>query len=133
MPSSKKAIKQMVELAEGSVVELGCGWGGLAKALQKKGLKVSAYEVSFLPYLVSKLRGVNVKRRDFFKEDLSSFDTVVCYLYPGAMRRLTHLKNSRLITNTFAVPGWKAAKVFVLHDLYRSEVTLYHPCGVLGE
>ena len=127
MPSSKKCCDIIVSQAEGKVAELGCGFGGLAKKIQKKGCDIVAFEISPIPYFVAKVRGVPVKRRDFFKEDLSSYDTIICYLYPGAMKKLaTMLKpNTLIITNTFALPGWEKTKVFVVNDLYQTEVICY--------
>ena len=127
MPSSKKCCDIIVELAEGKVAELGCGFGGLARRLQKKGCQVQAFEISPIPYFIAKLRGVPVKRKDFFEEDLSGFDTIVCYLYPGAMTKLaTKLDpKAHIITNTFALPGWEKTKVFVANDLYKTEVIIY--------
>lgn len=127
MPSSKKSSTIIVQLAEGKVAELGCGFGGLALKLQKKGCLVEAFEISPIPYWIAKLRGVPVKRGDFFDEDLSRFDTIVCYLYPGAMERLAKKleKRGHIITNTFALPGWEKTKVFVVDDIYKSEVISY--------
>ena len=131
MPSSKKCCRVIVSLAEGKVAELGSGWGGLSLQIKKKGCDIEAFEISPLPNWVSRLRGLPAKRKDFFEEDLSSFDTIVCYLYPGAMKKLKikferELKPGTLIiTNTFAIPGWRAAKVFVIDDLYRTKVISY--------
>jgi len=140
MPSSKKCCRVMVGLAEGRVAELGAGFGGVSCALKKKGCQLESFEISFLPYWICRLRGVRAKRKDFFDADLSSFDTIICYLYPGAMEKL-RLKFERelkpgtlVITNTFAVPGWKPTKVFTIDDLYRSRVISYLFCGdVLDE
>jgi len=135
MPSSKKCCSIMVQLAEGKVAELGCGFGGLALQLQKKGCEVQAFEISPIPFWVAKLRGVSVKRKDFFEEDLSKFDTIVCYLYPGAMEKLAKKlgQNCHIITNTFALPGWKKTKVFVVDDIYKSEVISYRSYDALDE
>ncbi|MCH9704394.1 MAG: class I SAM-dependent methyltransferase [Chlamydiae bacterium] len=126
MPSSKKCCKAICSLADGKVAELGCGFGGLALKLQKKGLQVDAFEISPIPYFIAKLRGVSVQRKNFFEEELSQYDTIVCYLYPGAMEKLAKvLKNKRIITNTFALPGRKETKVLVVDDIYRTKIISY--------
>ena len=143
MPSSGKATRAMLDLipenAGDCTVELGSGWGGLARALSRRRPEadIVAYELSFLPWLwsmgIARLAGhqrVTFVRRNFFDTELGEADVVLCYLFPGAMerlsKRLTQLKpGSVIISNTFRLPGWEPDEVVELDDLYRTPVYRY--------
>ena len=143
MPSSKKAIQAILALIpEGQrrIYELGSGWGTLALSLAKRHPKstVVGIENSPIPYAVSRLiqHGTRLpnllfKKADFFQTPLDDAQVIVCYLYPGAMEKLKRKFEKELqpgtcvISNTFAVPGWKPVKVIELPDLYRTKVYLY--------
>jgi len=143
MPSSPKATRAILGLipdtAGDRIVELGSGWGGLARAAarHRPEADVVAYELSWLPWLwstaVARLRGqpeITFLRRNFFDADLSETDVVLCYLFPGAMeqlaKRLTQLKpGSIILSNTFRLPGWEPDEVIELNDLYRTHVYRY--------
>lgn len=140
MPSTRKSLEAISELIpeafEGKIVDLGSGWGSMASYLAKKfpKSKVMGYEISYLPYLVSRLRSqtnLHFYHEDFFKLDLRQYQIVVCYLYPAAMERLKPKLEKELdagvlvISSTFAIPGWKPVKTVELADLYRTKVYLY--------
>lgn len=144
MPTSPKAKKQLLFLlpdhVQGTIYELGSGWGTLLFPLARKYPKscIVGYETSLCPYLVSRflisvfrLSHVKVVRRDFFSVNLQDASLVVCYLYPGAMSRLKDkfLKElppgSCVISNTFAIPGWAPEVVREVGDLYKTKVYLY--------
>lgn len=143
MPSSTKASKVIASLlpdVEGPVYELGSGWGHLLLPLCKKypHQPVVGIESSPIPYLFSKVLFIFLKRpnlslirQDFFTRPLNDASLVVCYLYPGAMKQLRdkfqrELKPGTLIiSNTFAVPGWKPEKTVTLDDMYCTKIYLY--------
>lgn len=144
MPSSKKAAQAVLKIIphniQGTIVELGSGWGNLAFPLAQRfpECHVKAYEISLIPWLVSlgiqkwkKYPNLQIIRADFFQKPLADTSLVVCYLYPGAMWKLKEkftqeLKPDTLIvTHTFAIPGWAPIKVVELDDLYRTPVYLY--------
>ena len=125
---------------QGTVYELGSGWGGLALALARRfpDRAVVGYELSPLPWLVSRLlsrlrprANLTLRRADFMAADLSDAALVVCYLYPGAMRRLrgkfeVELPADALVVSTaFLVPGWRPAEVRHAADQYQTPVYLY--------
>src|ERR1700733_11844538 len=136
MPSSPAAKKAVMELLkghsiQGDIYELGAGWGTLAFPLASlfPHSTVIAIERSPLPYFIckmrqqfSKLSNITYVQDDFFRHNLSSASLVVCYLYPGAMSRLKgkfeeELKPGTLIvSNTFAIPGWKPVHTLHLPD-----------------
>ncbi len=144
MPTSAKVRHQLLSLVppdlEGTLLELGSGWGALAFALadQCPRARVVAYELSPLPYAFSWLRqrlaprpNLQLVRKDFFRASFSEASAVVCYLFPGAMTRLapklsTELApGTRILSHTFALRGWKPLRTLVVDDLYRTPIYLY--------
>lgn len=135
MPSTSQAKKAIYSLlpmeVEGTVYELGAGWGDILMELVSRYPKVVGYELSPLPWAVAQLRTKKCLRRDFFEADLRDAGLIVCYLYPGAMRRLQEKFEKELkpgtwvISNTFRIPGWEPKQVIKLRDLYNTPVYLY--------
>jgi hypothetical protein len=126
--------------AGGVVYELGSGWGNLAIALAKRFPEraVVGYELSPLPWLASRLTlrlwpraNLVLRRADFLAADLGDAALVVCYLYPGAMRRLRDKLERELqagalvVSSAFPVPGWRPAAVRLAADQYETPVYLY--------
>ncbi len=145
MPTAPKIRKAMFdalpEHMEGTIVELGSGWGTLAFPLASRYPRchVIGYETSTIPYLVSLLlqhlyhkhKNIKFKRRDFFKESMSDVSMAVCYLYPRAMENIKDKfeieGNCRqlIVSDTFSIPGWKPDKVIEVADLYKSKIYFY--------
>jgi len=144
MPTALKAKRKMLECpllpAQGTFYELGSGWGNIAFPLAKKfpNLSVCGYETSLVPYMFTRLRlaigsypNLKIYRADFFTIPLNKSSGIYCYLYPGAMQKLKLKFEQELpadcivITNTFAVPGWKPDKVIEIHDIYQSKMYVY--------
>jgi len=144
MPSSAKAYKAMLMLSEetgnGTIIDLGSGWGHFVIAMAKKypQRQVVGYELSFLPWLNSSLvkkvlglQNLTLYRQDFYHADLSKASVLVCYLFPQAMEKIAHkLLNEQhninfLISNNFALPTSKAIKVVQIDDFYKSPIYLY--------
>lgn len=142
-PTSSKVkhhfIAALPKILKGPILELGAGWGTLAFPLARRYPHnlVIAYESSLMPYLFCKLRhlcnplpNLTFKRKNFFDENFQEAALVVCYLYPGAMRKLKEkfkqeLKKGTLIaTHTFAIPGDVPVFTDVVDDLYRTRI--YH-------
>ncbi len=144
MPSSPQAtqviLAMLPERVEGTIVELGSGWGTLAFPIYRNRpeTRVIGMEVSFFPWLWSRLvkrmmryHNLNLVRQDFSSASLREASVVVCYLFPQAMT-LLHEKFTKelqpgalVISNTFRLPGWSPEKVVVLQDAYRTPVYLY--------
>jgi len=144
MPTSRKAKNTILAFIpkkfSGRIYELGSGWGSLVIPLGKEFPEstITGYETSPIPYAISKmwvklsgLHNIQLKRADFFETPLEDAAIVVCYLFPGAMRKLkgkfeNELKPGTLvITNTFAIPGWQPLQVTNTQDLYNTKVYLY--------
>lgn len=144
MPTSPKVknilLKELPETFTGTIYELGSGWGTLAFSLAEKypQAQVIGYEISLVPYLFARFRNflnpqknLFFKRLDFIKCDLSGAQFYVCYLYPGAMAKLSD-KLSReappgsfLASHTFALPGQKPVRTIAIHDLYHTPIYFY--------
>ena len=144
MPSSKKAYQAILTLLDetgvGPIYDLGSGWGNLVIRLAKKypGRQVIAYELSFFPWLITKifkrifgLSNLTLYREDFLKADLSNASVVICYLFPTAMAEIKNKlingnsKPDFIISNSFSLPSYQASKVIQLTDFYKSPVYLY--------
>ena len=133
MPSSRKAVATFISLipdtTDGKIVDLGSGWGSLAYPIAKRfpDAEVAGCELSPIPWLYSRLKGVFVRRpnltlhrRSVFDADLTDVDVVVVYLHPAAMRKLgpkfeRELRPGTLVlSNTFTVPTWEATQTIHL-------------------
>lgn len=144
MPTSPTVKAEMLaalpENLEGTVFELGSGWGTLAFPLAKRfpRCRVEAIELSPLPWLFSRLRHILdplpnlvLHRGDFHKAPLGEAALVVCYIHPGGMEKLKPkleaelLPGALVLCNTFAVPGWNPSSERVARDMYNSKVYLY--------
>lgn len=126
---------------EGSLIDLGSGWGTLVIAVARKypHRQVIGYELSWLPWLVSliriyflRLNNVTIYRRDFKDANLESASVLCCYLFPKAMltirRKLIHdhLNSMFIVSNTFALPLCEPMSVTRLNDFYRTPIYVYH-------
>ncbi len=145
MPSSSPAadliVKKAVEnIEDGIIIEAGSGWGLLSLKLAKAlpNCTIIGLENSTAPFLFSKLLNIIFKqknltfvRRDLYTWDYQNADMIVCYLYPGGMEKLEKIFKNKsnsikyLISNTFALPGCRAAEKTPADDLYRSPVYVY--------
>lgn len=113
LPHVKRAALSLMPANPTHIAELGSGWGGVTRAIARKypTAQITAYELSYLPYLFSKLtapKGVSVLRADFMKADLSKYDMLYAYLTPTHMQALKpHVKSGSVIVSAaFAIDGW---------------------------
>lgn len=149
MPSSKKAYQVMMQLVDETgtrpVIDLGSGWGNFVIRIAKRypQRQIIGYELSFLPWLTSKLlmkilrlNNLTIHRQDFFNANFPKASVLVCYLFPEAMNKI---KNKLLleqpdvcfiISNNFALPSCQSYKVIHLDDFYKSPIYLYKICKV---
>ncbi len=115
----------------GTIVELGAGWGALAVplAMQNRQCPVIAVELSPVPWLVLqglrlffRLDNLQILRVDFFKLSLAPADMVFCYLLPRTMQRLAPKLRQELragtmvVSNTFPLPGWRPVSTYPIPD-----------------
>lgn len=144
MPTSGAVRRTMLaalpERIDGPVYEVGCGWGGLARALARRFPEqpVRAIEVSLLPWAVARLRvlvggppNLTVRLGNFLNSDFSDAALVVCYLTPKPMATLKPKLEAELpegtlvLSNTFAFRDWQPIDVRTAPDAHRSQVYLY--------
>jgi hypothetical protein len=135
------------ETGEGSIYDLGSGWGHLVVRLAKRYPQrhIVGYELSILPWLTTLalkkifgLTNLSVHRENFLKADLSSASVVMCYLYSSVMEDIKKKLSkegsaSYLISHNFALPSQPALKVIQLTDFYQSPVYLYRLNGLAVE
>ena len=143
MPSCKAVRNKMIDLipdnVEGDIVELGSGWGGLAKKVSEcfPNNKVIGYELSLFPFLLSKLKclffnnNLCFLRKDFFKVNLKNTSVVICYLSNPVMSSLKEKfiselpKGALIISSTFYLPDWKEEKKITVEGLWDTNIFLY--------
>lgn len=146
VPSSGLVRKEILKLINNrcsgckSAIEAGAGWGTLLFPASKTLPHCSfmAFENSPIPYLFItikkaylKSRNIEVSRVNFYKASFNGADLVLCYLFPGGMEKLKPLLEKELapgaivISNTFAVKGWKPEYVIRVNDIYRTPVYFY--------
>ena len=142
MPSSHRAVAAMLGAMPPKpeeIVELGAGWGTLLVAAAKAfpQARISGYEISLVPLLVSRLRfllrgpKVALHRQDFRTAVLPKRGVVLCFLFPEGMRWVQKLIASQefeelwLISHTFALPDATPEQILQLNDRYRSPIYLY--------
>jgi len=103
LPTKKKQRQELTEiipLEKGmTVYDLGCGDGSVLFDLARKNPEIKAVglEISLLPYFIARLRkllhpkvyqNVQIKFRNFFREDLSRADVVFVFLLNKCYNRL---------------------------------------------
>jgi hypothetical protein len=125
---------------QGLIVEAGSGWGTLALYVAKHclGWRIIGIENSRFPLWISRLvsrfdfsTDVSFIKRDLYTYPYERVDLVVCYLYPGGMKRLNTIfrekmaPGARVISVCFALPGWQSERVITCGDLYRTKVYVY--------
>lgn len=138
-PSSAKVMAALSDIlpdsVQGDVVELGCGWGQLLPLLQKQypQNRLIAYERSPVPFYFCRcfFPRTTIHKKDFFQTDLSGAGLIICYLYPGAMTRLSkeimpQLPDHCLIlTHTFSLPDAPLVRTLKANDLYKTPIFLF--------
>lgn len=152
MPSSRAAkriiLDDAVVAGEGSIIDLGSGWGGLAIAFAKRypDHRVIGYELSFFPWLfsllVKRFHGLNnltFYRHDFMLADLSQAALLLCYLYPGGMSDLKEKLDKEchevvlLVSNNFALPGARAEKELRLRNFSKTPIYFYRYVNLMED
>jgi len=145
MPSTNRIRTEMLKLAyelpiPNNIIDLGSGWGNLSFAFSRAFplAKVIGYENSFIPYLftvclkfIFKYNNLQFYYQNFLKISLRKADLVVCYLFPGGMKRLNtkfeqELKPGAIvISNTFALSEKQPFKIVTINDIYHTKIYCY--------
>lgn len=135
-----KEIRQWDKAAPCSVVEAGSGWGNLAVLLSqyKSNWLITGIENSWIPLWFSRLlakvkasKNIQFIYGDLYKYSYRKADIIICYLFPGAMKKLDPIFTEQLCSGTaiisicFALPNWQPEKVIVCGDMYRTKIYIY--------
>lgn len=118
VPSNRRKVEKLLrelDVQDKTFVDIGSGDGCIVRTAAKLGAQATGVEIN--PYLsiYSKVRNIFSKhksnihylQKSFFNVDLSSYDVIYIYLYPGLMERLEEKIFSELkpggivISNTF--------------------------------
>ncbi|GGX38891.1 methyltransferase [Saccharospirillum salsuginis] len=148
MPSSGRSRRALLDCLSDTVpeapavtlVDLGSGWGSLVIAMARRfpRHRVEGYELSWLPWMVSRLLkavlrldNLTLHRGDFLKADLRHARVLVCYLNPTQMARLCERFDASagwagtLFSVGFAMPGARAERTVRVNELYNTPIYQY--------
>jgi len=122
------------------VIDLGCGFGGLAARLARArpDAVVTGIESAPFPFAIAWLyhrlvgpANLVIRYGDMWRVDLGHWDVVYCFLSPAPMARLyDKVKAERaagglFISNSFAVPGVAAERVIAIDDRRHSKLLIW--------
>ena len=105
------------------LMDLGCGDGRvLRQACKSYKVRAIGFEINFMAYIKARvlslgMKQVEIRRQNFWLQNLAGADVVFCYLYPDVMQRLSAKLKADLRPGTwvvscnFALPGFKPLKV----------------------
>lgn len=122
--TSDKRLADILKLgrfdAKDRIVDLGCGDGKIIRAIANRGVRdVTGYEFSVPTYFLARFLAhgkAKVIFGNFWKQDLRSFDIIICFLLERTMldfeRKIwPHLsRGTRVISNEFLMSGVKPAE-----------------------
>lgn len=122
-----RIIKAFEGLQEGTVIDLGCGGGGVMRVLAREYPKarIIGYEISVPAWLIAQLlngllglrRRCEVRWQNFYNVSLRDADAVYCFLTPMAMKKLKpkferELKPSTIVISyAFQIHGWEGERL----------------------
>lgn len=129
VPSESAVVAKMIAISElksgDTVFDLGCGDGRLLFAAEKKAkIKAVGYEVAPAVFLLARLLSTLAKSKaeihfkSLFSANLKSANLIFCYLMPAALAKLSAKirreckKGTRIVSNTFSVPGLNLIRKF---------------------
>ena len=100
VPSRTRDVQRIIALAEirpgDQIVDCGSGDGRVVLAAAAAGARAVGYEVSFIPWLISVIRGwrspyrsrITFYWKSFYSVDLSEYDVVFAFLLPKGLQKL---------------------------------------------
>jgi len=139
VPTPLHDVKRLLKLADikpgQKVYDLGCGDGRLIVAAAQKGAIAEGFEISFLPYLLSKIRlsfqkntiNARIRYKDFWQSNLNDADIVYFYLMPKIYPKLQRKfeselkKGTKVISYVWPMDGWQPISV----DIEKGRPNLY--------
>ncbi|MBI2464262.1 class I SAM-dependent methyltransferase [Candidatus Peregrinibacteria bacterium] len=141
VPSKRRVIDALLEYVPKKnnlkVYDLGCGNGKILFQLEKKkGIIGTGYELAPLVFMFAILQKwlrrskVKLRYANFFHQNLSDADIILCYLTPGILEKLGKKlqneckKGTLIISHTFKIPGLNP-KHIQERDMAKKLPTLY--------
>ncbi len=127
-----RAICALAKIKKSDVIyDLGCGDAELLIQAGKIGAKGVGIEIEISRALIAKLRviknnlkkQIKIKRKNFFRENISSASVVIVYLVPKTLERLVpkfkkELKRgTRIVSYKYEINGLKPSKTDKKNDL----------------
>jgi len=115
---------------KGNVCELGCGEADFLKRIKERypQARCLGLEYSFIPYLKAKLhlgkkfKDIKIRRKNFFKVNLSPENLIYCFLNNLMMKKVENKiksdcrKGTILISYAFPFPGLNPYKEIIVND-----------------
>lgn len=140
--TGKKSIhtRETGKLKGPLIIEAGSGWGTMALHLARycQPCRVVGIENSVVPLAVSRLlaglpgsHSIKLVHGDMYRYHYEQADLVVCYLFPGAMTRLSPILREQthpgtyIISVYFALPDWEAEQVITCRDVHQTKIYIY--------
>lgn len=126
-------IKAVPMKPDQTLMDIGCGDGRVLRLARRYyNVRAIGFEVNLMAYLKARLQsiglsGIEIKRKNFWRQNLAGADVVFCYLYPDVMRRLAAKLQSELRPGTlivscnFPLPGFKPERVIRLEGTLHSD------------
>jgi len=140
-PSTRLVLgKLIIKNNARSLIDLGCGTGGVVVALTSTHAELeatgveTALPVFAIAWLNALLRGgsrVRIRLQSLWKSDLSTYDIVYCFLSPAPMARLyekarTEMRDGALlVSNSFAVPDVEPERIIEVGDARKTQLFVY--------
>lgn len=144
-PGTRQVMLRLLPPAvDGTIYELGSGWGGLARAAARRYPRnlVVAIELSPVPWLFAAtfqrlwpLPNLRFRRVDFLSAPLADAGAVMVYLMPRPLRLLAPKLATELppgtpvVSAAFALPGWEPRTTVIDNDTGPSPVYRYASPG----
>ncbi len=139
-----KLKKVLPDQVQGSVMELGAGWGGITIALAEKypDQQIIAIENSFPVWCICRLRlklsgysNVEVRLADVYQVSFEGVGLIYCYLFQDGMQKLSQkLRQNQqpliAISHTFSLPDFVPEQIDRADDLWRSYIYRYRILGM---
>lgn len=139
-PETASVLKGlMTDRAATRVLDLGCGLGGVVRALDGEGRRASGVENAPAVYLVARILSLltgkgEIRRGNLWKTDVSQEDVVYAFLSPTPMAALWQKLSAEMkpgslfVSNSFAVPDVDPDEIWELSDARKTRLFLY-PIG----
>lgn len=140
--ATAEALLALLPVEPVSIVDLGCGDASLLRHLARArpdcrflGIEHAPLTAAWAKLASRKLTNLEVRRGDFWQEDLAPYAVVYAFLSPEPMPRLiehagkTMNQGTLLISNSFMAPGVEPESVIEVHDRRRTRLYCYRMRG----